>query len=297
ALSPEDEFRAAYHVAQRTQFTASRLETPTPQIAIFGNSPWGRLFFQFKRFAASQAEFLWENTVRETVRFARTRGRDGSLRGLALVLAVAPHIGWTIADIRSLARFGERAERPDNVFRWYFEGLAWVGGFGIFHDIINAALSASEYNWQNLLLPPAASDAGQILTGVVGQSLQGDFDVATRRALQLAPVVGPTLAQGQLPGGVTIEPLQEFVQPRQALIDAFIQAVETGDNSRLERMLRSGRVTPGQVRALRSNLEVQLQIIERELARTQDPARRQELERQRALLLLAIEQRKERESR
>lgn len=162
ALSDDDLYRIARWVVQRTQFPASKLDVP-----LWASSPWGRIVFQFKRYAFNQGRLLKNELWDETVRFFHTGGKEGSLRAWGPFLTLFPAAGWLVGAIRDwvagrenpaqkLQRLSERIEE-EGALRAFLEEMVyaymWVGGLGILSDIIQQLRYGEEKLLSSLLGP------------------------------------------------------------------------------------------------------------------------------------------------
>jgi hypothetical protein len=233
ALSEEDLYRVARWVVQRTQFPASQLDVP-----LWASSPWGRVVFQFKRYAFNQGRLIKRELVDEAVKFFRTGGRDGSLRAWGPFLVLFPSAGWVVGAIRDwisgketprekVERLRVAAEEGDlrEFLTQMADAYTWVGGLGVVSDTIQQLQYGPERTVVGLLGPSAgvAADvlsmvqqgviAGQKIAAGESPELGERLRAVGRIAVRQVPAVGRPAAKGQLPFGVESETLKALLAP------------------------------------------------------------------------------------
>ena len=234
SLTEEELAKVARYNVIRTQFPASQLDVP-----LWASSPWGRVVFQFKRYAFNQGRLLQRELFDEAVRFFRTGGKDGSLRAWGPFLTLFPSAGWLVGLIRDsisgkelpgarVERLGEAVSDRDvrALVLEYLDAYTWVGGLGIASD------TAKQLSWDErtaivTLLGPSAGVAESVLgiakPGVTaiqriaaGEELKPEqLRAQALRALVRGnvPIAGYQAARGEWPFGVESDILKAIFQP------------------------------------------------------------------------------------
>jgi len=235
SLTEEELAKVARWNVLRTQFPASQLDVP-----LWASSPWGRVLFQFKRYAFNQGRLLKRELLDEAVRFFKTGGRDGSLRAWGPFLTLFPSAGWLVGLIRDwisgkeapaekIGRTKEAISERDirQLVMDYLDAYTWVGGLGIVSDTAQQLAWDEQEAIMNLLGPTsglAESAFGVAKQGITGleRAVKGE-EVKPRQltaaALRSAvrgnvPIAGYPMARGELPFGVKSRTLESIFQPR-----------------------------------------------------------------------------------
>ena len=150
-LSEQELLQAAQIFTERTQFRARPLDLPA-----FANSPYGKIFFQFKNFAYNQSKFLKNEFKREL-----QLGNYGrATRNIIILGTIFPMTGEVLRDVQSLIT-GTR--RPTDALDRYFDDLGGAGGIGLAYDVVE---SASIGKLSSTILGPTLSsgvDISQII--------------------------------------------------------------------------------------------------------------------------------------
>lgn len=251
-LTADELERFIHHHVLQTQFPGTPLNVP-----VWTASPWGKLLFQFKRYAFNQARLLRREVVDETIRFVRSGGRDGSLNGLITVATLFPSAGYLVGLVRDtiagrdpttpaeLARdVGEALSERDlkKLLGIYADLAAGVGGLGILHDVLTR-LNWGEDALISYLLGPNVETARNLLSVLrgTGQALTGPPEEAPQhlataaRGLVRTVLPAPlsyTLARGDVPFAPLIP--EEARRPAEQALRRVVQPQRYDPTGRLE---------------------------------------------------------------
>ena len=187
-LSYNDLLRAGKVFSDRTQFRSRPIDLPS----YFTSSEMGKFLTQFKTFAFQQGRFLAQQTVSQ----AKSGNIKRALRNILVLSTVFPLTGEAIADLRALVQGRERESKG---LERYFENLAYVGGFGLAGDTINALRYGEKQIYGYLGGPTVGllvEAVGTIFNGVTKGKLT-DFE--KRRIIEKIPALGPVIKNWVLP--------------------------------------------------------------------------------------------------
>ena len=126
-LSPEDIHMAANQVTLLTQFSSLPQTMP-----LWGSTPEGKVFFQYKQFPYQQTRLLHRNVTREFQRGHFGRG----LRNLLILAALFPIVGEGVKEFRTWLKGRERREKG---LARYLDDVGQSGAMGIFMDVAESA--------------------------------------------------------------------------------------------------------------------------------------------------------------
>ena len=191
----------------KTQFRSDVLSLP-----LWASSPQGKFFFQFKTFIFNHSKLLartYKDSITSSFELARV-GRNAE--AVAALSPIARHVGTTviggeiIADLRALASGRPRSDIdfpgaksiPDELafLKRAVDNMLWVGGFGIFHDIVTASDNRKLLSW---MAGPSATDIVEVAQTLGATARTGNFETPARRAFQQVPVLGRALQPRLLP--------------------------------------------------------------------------------------------------
>ncbi len=170
--------RVGLRASNKTQHANRVVDIP-----ITWRSPEMKMFLQYKSFIYQQSRFLMREIADPAFQFFRTNGAKGSLAPLYRAAAgfgiAGPAVGELRDQLKSKASELVGAKYQDR-YKFDFDdpglsllrGMTYVGGFGMFGDIANAAYQGRFTDW---LLGPTVSDAADIMN----RTAQWGYDYAT----------------------------------------------------------------------------------------------------------------------
>lgn len=156
SLSEGDYLIAAKRTSDITQFRYDPLTVPPA----WRDSPAMRMLTMFKQFYFVQTKFLKDFVIQPAYQFARTGGKDGSLKPLILMSIAFPTAGEVVADLKKYAREGDLKSRPgsDILADRLLDNFAQVGGLGVLHDVIYSMSSPDDTPAWHFFGGPIMSD-------------------------------------------------------------------------------------------------------------------------------------------
>lgn len=206
-LLDELKLLAGKRMSDLTQFRTSQVATR----GLWAQHPLGRAMFQFKTFAAGQAEFM----TREIFRQAKAKDFGRLAQTLGVLSVAMPGVGVALTKTRqgmmgdTLASDRVDAAFEDPTFMNILAGgigaMASVGALGIMADVATTAYVGNKFALQSFFLFPMASTGINVLDigASVGRGLFGQDVGEFERALRVA-----SREFGGL-GGVTTNILEE----------------------------------------------------------------------------------------
>jgi hypothetical protein len=148
--------------AQKTQFFPGKTRTPS-----FWSHPIGRVAFQFKTFAVGQGRFFRDAVL--------TEFSHGNRVPLATLLSFAPIAGEVVGNMKDIVSGRERG--GDGIMR-YLDNILYVGGLGLFTDVISQAYWG---NLESVILGPTFGDLMEVGEAFASADAQAIVRLGTRQ--------------------------------------------------------------------------------------------------------------------
>lgn len=189
--------RVGFRAAQLTQFIPSALRRPT-----LWNTPFGRVLFQFKTFALSQARLIKDTVLAEAAL--------GNVKPLAYWLSFTPLSGAFVLGARDLFREKPHEFNSDSQVFQAAELFMAAGGFGLAGDAFSAALRG---DLLGLVAGPTVSQVTDIAESMVRRDSDALIRFGTR--LPLTRLATQVFSAGA--GGVQLsqEIVTEYLRAQQ----------------------------------------------------------------------------------
>lgn len=139
SIAEKDMLTASRYITNRTQFRSRVLDSPE-----WANSPWGKVFNQFKNYSENQVKFIREELINEA--------RQGNVAPIVRFAAVAPPIYAGAKAIKDAVRGKDR--RLDTRTNWEkgAEIAANMGMFGMYYDILQS-MNFKGQGWVASMVP------------------------------------------------------------------------------------------------------------------------------------------------
>jgi hypothetical protein len=148
--------------AQKTQFFPGTTRTP-----LYWRHPIGRVALQFKTFAVGQTRFFRDAVLNEW--------SHGNRAPMATLLAFGPIAGEAVGDIKSLIT---DRDRPTDGVERYFENFTYIGGLGLFTDVLGQARWG---NLESVFLGPTFGDLTEMGEALISDEGEGILRLGKRQ--------------------------------------------------------------------------------------------------------------------